>query len=262
MDACVERGGDIYCHNGAKYSNSSINLVGLATAVDSLLAIQHLVFETGELTLEELRQILLEDWRTKEDLRARIVKKLLKYGLGDPVADDLAGRIVARAAKRVNQRPNKKGGFYRLGGFSIDWRMGFGRRMIATPDGRRAGAPLSKNLCASVEADREGATAQILSASSLNGNWMPNGSVLDLVLHASLLKGENGPGAMAVTLHTFMQLGGMAIQYNVLDAEILRRAQLCPEDYPNLQVRLCGWNVLFTNLSRTEQDEFLAQAES
>ncbi len=261
MDACVEYGGDIYCHNGAKYMDSSVNLVGLATAVDSLMAVRSLVFEMGELTLEELRRILLEDWYSREDLRVRIVKKLPKYGIGDERADALAERIFALAARLVNKRPNKKGGLYRLGGFSIDWRMGFGRRMIATPDGRHTGAPLSKNLCASVGADREGATAQILSAATLDGNCMPNGSVLDLALHASLLRGENGLGAMAATLHAFMELGGMAIQYNVLDSEILRRAQLCPEDYPNLQVRLCGWNVLFANLSKAEQDEFIAQAE-
>lgn len=261
MDACVLGGGDIYCHNGARYSNSSINLVGLATAVDSLMAIQRLVYEEQVLTLSDLRQILLADWKGNEALRVRIQKSFPKYGLGDPSVDRIAQEIFVRASRVVNGKPNVKGGIYRLGGFSIDWRMGFGRRMMASADGRHAGAPLSKNLCASVGADREGVTAQILSAASLEGDRMPNGSVLDLVLHASVLKGENGLEAMRATLRTFMELGGMAIQYNVLDSEILRRAQLCPREHPNLQVRLCGWNVLFSNLSRAEQDEFIAQSE-
>ena len=49
---------------------------------------------------------------------------------------------------------------------------------------------------------------------------------------------------------------------NVLDAELLRKAQKNPELYSNLQVRLCGWNVLFSSLSRRDQDEFIAQAEA
>ena len=88
---------------------------------------------------------------------------------------------------------------------------------------------------------------------------MPNGSVLDLTLHSSAVRGEDGLGALVATLDTFMRLGGMAIQYNVLDASVLREAQRDPERYPNLQVRRCGWNVLFSTLSREEQDEFILQ---
>lgn len=262
MDACVEKKTDVYCQNGAKYNNSSVNLVGLATAVDGLLAIRKAVFEDRLLLLSEFKAILKSDWENAEILRMRILKRYPKYGNGDSDADSLAREIFFRASACVNRRPNQKNGVYRLGGFSIDWRMGFGRRMGATADGRRAGEPLSKNLSASVGADREGVTAQILSAASLDGNLMPNGSVLDLVLHASSVAGETGLEALATTLHTYMRLGGMAIQYSVLDASILRAARKDPEAYPNLQVRLCGWNALFASLSPKEQEEFILSAEN
>jgi formate C-acetyltransferase len=148
-----------------------------------------------------------------------------------------------------------------VGGISIDWRFSLGKRAAASADGRMAGETLSKNLCASPSADREGVTAQILSVASLNGNDMPNGSVLDLSLHSSAVKGEDGLSALMATLDTFMRLGGMAIQYNVLDVATLRAAQRDLSLYPNLQVRLCGWNVLFSTLSKQEQDEFIQQAE-
>ena len=67
--------------------------------------------------------------------------------------------------------------------------------------------------------------------------------------------------AFAALLDTYMRMGGMAIQFNVLDASVLREAQKNPALYPNLQVRLCGWNVLFSSLSRQEQDEFIRQSE-
>ena len=50
------------------------------------------------------------------------------------------------------------------------------------------------------------------------------------------------------------------MHYNVLDTEVLKDAKLHPERYPNLQVRLCGWNVLFSALSEKEQDEFIARS--
>ena len=42
--------------------------------------------------------------------------------------------------------------------------------------------------------------------------------------------------------------------------EVLKKAKASPKDYPNLQVRLCGWNVLFSSLSEKEQDEFIARS--
>ena len=262
LDSCIEKRSDVYAGNGAKYHNSSINLLGLATAVDSLLAIRKAVIEDRILTLAELAAILRSNWQGNETLRQRILKKYPKYGLGNADADLQAQEIIKRASEYVNRKPNRKGGIYRLGAFSIDWRIGFGKRMGASADGRRAGEPLSKNLCASVGANRDGVTAEILSAASLNGDDIPNGSVLDLVLHASSVDGARGLEALETTLATYMKLGGMAIQYSVLDAEELRRAQLHPEAYSNLQVRLCGWNARFVSLSKVEQDEFILQAEA
>ena len=47
-----------------------------------------------------------------------------------------------------------------------------------------------------------------------------------------------------------------------MDAAVLRQAQAHPEKYPHLQVRVCGWNVYFVNLSKEEQDDFIARAEA
>ena len=60
---------------------------------------------------------------------------------------------------------------------------------------------------------------------------------------------------------TFFEMGGFCVHYNVLDTEVLKKAKVSPKDYPNLQVRLCGWNVLFSSLSEKEQDEFIARSK-
>ena len=90
---------------------------------------------------------------------------------------------------------------------------------------------------------------------------MPNGSVLDLVLQSSAAAAEDGLAALIGLVRTFISKGGLAIQLNVLDPAVLRRAQAEPEKYPNLQVRLCGWNVLFVNLKKEDQDEFIRWSE-
>ena len=87
-------------------------------------------------------------------------------------------------------------------------------------------------------------------------------AVLDLVLHSSSVAGESGLEALETTLDTYMRLGGMGLQYSVLSADLLKEAQRNPEGYPNLQVRVCGWNARFTSLSEVEQNEFIRQAEA
>lgn len=47
----------------------------------------------------------------------------------------------------------------------------------------------------------------------------------------------------------------------LFDADTLRAAQKEPEKYKDLQIRVCGWNVLFNNISKEEQDGFIKQAE-
>ena len=137
-----------------------------------------------------------------------------------------------------------------------------GSKLAATPDGRLYGETTSLNSGASFGADREGATAHVLSMTTVDATHSPNGVVLDLDLHESAVKGDNGLNAMYATLKTFLDNGGFAVHYNVLNADVLREAQKKPEDYPNLQVRICGWNCLFNRLGQKEQDEYIMRAEN
>ena len=132
---------------------------------------------------------------------------------------------------------------------------------MATPDGRRAGEILSKNLCATVGQDKNGITALIQSATVIDHSRFPNGTVLDVVLHPSAVAGEDGLSAFYSILKTYIARGGFALHGNVFSAEELKKAQQNPEKYKNLQVRVCGWNAYFVNLSKAEQDAFIKQAE-
>lgn len=260
-ESSVERGADLYCDYSAKYNNSSINALGLGTAVDSLAAVRKLVFEDGTLTTGELADILRNDWKGFETLRLRVKNRFPKYGMADKKTDELAARLVGILGKAVDGRPNAKGGVYRLGTFSIDWRWDFGRAAAASADGRHSGETISQNTSASFGADRNGATAHLISAASIDTSLTPNGSITDLDLHSSAVAGERGTDALATTLRTFFGLGGFAVHYNILDTKTLEAARKRPGDYPDLQVRLCGWNVLFSSLSDKEKDEFIARSK-
>ena len=258
--SALEKGGDLYLDYTAKYNSSSLNAIGLATATDSLVSIRKAVFEDKAITLEDFVQILRSNWKDNEYLRLLIKNKYPKYGQGDTATDEIAKRIVDVLSAEVSNKPNAKGGKWRLGLFSIDWRWRFGKKTAASADGRRSGETLSQNTSASFGADKEGATAHLISAARIDMSKTPNGAIVDIDLHSSAVRGENGINALVASLKTYFELGGFAVQYNVLDTNVLMDARQNPEKYPTLQVRLCGWNVLFSTLSEKEKDEFIARS--
>ncbi len=255
FESCMRAGKDIYA-GGAKYNNSSICVFGLATVVDSLIAIKKGVFEDGIVSLTELRRVLADNWRGAETLRMTM-RAYPKFGNHAAEADTLARQIELTLAGYINGKPNARGGVYRMGLFSIDWTVLYGKYLGASADGRGAGEPLSKNLSASAGMDRNGVTALILSVTGLDYTATPNGAVLDLHLHPSAVSGEEGLRAAIGLLKTYFARGGFAVHINIVDPETLRRAQKEPEKYRNLQVRLCGWNVYFTDLDTDMQNDLI-----
>ena len=211
----MEAGKDVFVDFGAKYNNSSIMAIGLATTVDSLLAIKKLVFDDRTMTLTQLNQLLKDNWEGQEILRLKVKNKFPKYGMGDPVADRYAAELVKEVAGMINGQPNGRGGKYRLGMFSITARWDMGKKLAATPDGRLAGETTSLNSGASFGADRAGVTGQILSVTAIDAADSPNAVVLDVDLHSSAVSGENGLSVLYATLKTYLEKDGFAIHYNV-----------------------------------------------
>ena len=260
-ESCMEKGKDAYA-GGAKYNNSSIVVFSVASTADALVAVKKFVYEEKRFTLSEFATILANNWEGHEMLRLEALRNLPKYGNGIDEPDSIAKDLVAFASDCVNSKPDGRGGVFRLGLFSIDYRVSFGERLGATPDGRLAGEPISKNMGAVTAMDKEGVTALISSVTNVNYEEVPDGTVLDLMLHSSATEGDEGINAMSSLLLTYMLRGGFALQINVLSHEVLRAAQKNPEKYATLQVRRCGWNVYFTELSKVEQDDLIRQCEN
>jgi formate C-acetyltransferase len=261
MAECVERGKDAYA-GGAKYNNSSLWAYGNGTMADELAAIDKLVYKNREISLPALVQILDNDWAGNENLRRRMLNDPDKWGNNREAPDKICAEIAADCADAINRQPNVRGGRFKAAMFTIDYFIYWGSKAGASADGRKSGEPLSKNMGAVTAMDRNGVTALIQSVTKLDHKAFPNGSVLDFVLHPSAVMGEEGLKAFTGLIQSYMDLGGYAIHGNVFDAGILKDAQEHPDSYRNLQIRVCGWNVYFVNLSRKEQDIFIRQAEN
>ncbi len=261
VDDCIERGRS-YTQGGPVYTVRSPHAGGLADVANSLLVIRRLVYETQEIALEELIRILQSDWEDQESLRLRIQRDFEFFGNDSVEADALMQRVFNDYTDLVGATRERHGAL-RPAGIST-----FGREVsaylphrTATASGSRKGAILAANFSPSPGTDKRGPTAVIRSHCAVDFGRLPCGTALDLKILPQCLRGESGLQALTGLMRSFVQLGGIFMQIDVVDSDLLRAAQAHPEKYPNLSVRISGWSARFATLSREWQDMIIERTD-
>jgi len=256
---CLARARDIG-QGGARYNTVGCVGVALANASDSLLAIKRAVYEEQKFSLSEVLDALHHNFQGEERMRLYLLNRVPKWGNNDPASDALTRRVADHFCAQVHTFQNARGGRVRASLFSLDYQWRLGEHTGATPDGRHARTSLAPGVGSATGLDRSGVTALMQSVTGLDFNQTPNGAVLDITLHPSAVKGEDGLAAFVALIRTFFAQGGYALQFNIFDAETLRDAQRHPEKYALLQIRVTGWSVYFNQLSPAEQEMFIARS--
>jgi len=259
VDDCIAKGKD-YNDGGARYNTSYIQGVGLGTITDSLTAIAYHVFDRRDIKLKELLNALKTNFDGHENLRQRLLNKTPKYGNDDEYADQIMKSTFEVFYDAVDGRPNTKGGKHRINLLPTTVHIYFGKMVGATPDGRKAGEPLSEGVSPVQGADSKGPTAVIKSVSKID-HIKTGGTLLNQKFAPEVLADEEGLDKLAHLIRTYFKLDGHHIQFNVINADTLREAQKNPEKYRDLLVRVAGYTDYFVNLSVELQNEIIKRTE-
>ena len=257
---CLERGLDL-TWGGARFDFTGVQGVGSATVGDSLAALDEVVFRQGRVALHELLAALDADFEGHELLRQTLLNHAPKYGNDNEAADRFTRLAAEIYCQEVAKHPNPRGGRYQPGLYSVTTHVALGLAVGATPDGRCAGAPLSQGISPTQGRDHHGPTAALRSAARLNHTLVSNGSALNQKISPAFLHGRKGPEALAGLLTGYFRLGGMQVQWNLVDGDMLRAAQQHPEDHRDLIVRVAGYSAHFTDLERVVQDDIISHVE-
>jgi len=246
---------------GTKYHKITVQGSGLATAIDSFAAVEQLVFRDRAMTLAELNEILRRDWAGQELLRARMARKMPKFGNDVGWVDELGRRVASVFCDEVAACNSPRYLYTFMPCISTDRDFTtMGRSVGATPDGRRAGQQLSENTSPTEGADVSGLTALLNSVARLPMSRFTGGP-LNVKLHPSAVQGDRGVELLAAALQTYFEAGGMNVMVNVVGKEQLLDAQLHPERYRSLCVRVTGYAAYFTQMGRRAQDELIRRTE-
>lgn len=259
MDGCIENARDI--SKGNKYNNFGIHGVGVATASDSLQVIKHCVFETGEVTKDEIITAVQNDFKDQNELLHTCRFENAKMGDNDDSVDGISCRLLNAFADALDGRKNSRGGVFRAGTGSAMFYIYHADEIGASADGRRKGEPFGANFSPSLFARNKGPFSVIRSFTKQPFNRVMNGGPLTMEFHSSVFESEEGVEEVAELVRSFILLGGHQLQLNSINRERLIDAQKHPENYRNLIVRIWGWSAYFTELDREYQDHLIARQE-
>ena len=260
VEGCVEQGRSYY-NRGPKYTVNGIHFGGLSDVANSLLVLKKLVFDEKYLSLNDFAQILRTNWEGQEGLRRLVQNRIVFYGNDDEEADRMMKRVFEDYTSLVGAVKERDGVRRPCGistfGREIDWRM----QRLALAEGSRNGDILATNCSPTPGSDRKGPTSALNSYCKLPFTQSPNGATLELKILPSSLQGENGIRALVGLAKTFREKGGFYMHIDVVDTATLVDAQMHPERYPNLPVRVAGWSARFTTLCKEWQDMVIQRTQ-
>ncbi len=299
VDGCIESGKTPE-QGGAVYNFTGPQGFGIANVADSLFAIKKLVFEDKKITLEKLKEALDANYgkAVNPEIITKISSELKKYGVdvgereilqiekqlsensdneyanirkmilsvdkfGNDLeeVDALAREVAYTYTKPLQKYKNFRGGTFHAGLYPVSANVPLGAQTGATPDGRYAYTPIADGVSPSAGMDVNGPTASANSVSKLDHGIASNGTLFNMKFHPSALQGTSGLEAFISLIRGYFDQKGMHVQFNVVSRETLRDAQLNPEKYQNLIVRVAGYSALFTTLSKSLQDDIINRTE-
>jgi len=257
---CIENARDM-TEGGCRYSNGAVNFIGIATLIDSLYAIKHLVYEKEMLSIDELKRMLSDNFEGHESTRAYIINRIPKYGQDTEEVMAFSARVFTDIARMTEGERNSRGGGYEPSVMTFRSNINMGSKTDATPDGRLRGAPLSVGMTPSLlsESGVVPITGVLNTVANLDLEQYPQVAILDFKLPLSSTNAASHEALVSV-LRTFLARGGSVLQPNIVSQRMLVEAKQDPAKYPDLIVRVSGFSAYFKALGEGTQDEVIRRA--
>ncbi len=265
---CIARGKNAK-EGGSVYDMVTGPETGITNAANSLAALQKIVFEEKRITPGELLAFLHNNFEGEkgENIRRMLVNRAPKFGNDDDFVDQISSDIYLSFMKEQDKYPTTRIGRGPVGCLSypctatISGNVPQGVPVGASPDGRKAGEPLSEGCSPFHGTDTLGPTAVLNSISKMPNHLITGGNLLNIRLSPSVMSTEEGVVKVMNLIRTFFSMDGWHVQFNVTSTKTLLDAKNNPDNYKDLVVRVAGYSALFNDLEEKTKDDIIARTE-
>ncbi len=256
---CIGRGLDINMGGAVYPSVHGAALMGVGTLCDSLAAVEQVIFTDKAATVTELAAALKANFEGYEDLRGKLLAAP-KYGNNNDFVDKYAVWFVDFLSDEFMKYHTRDGGGYYTAMAANVSNIYAGHVIGATPDGRRAGEPLSDAASPTYGRDTRGATATVLSVTKPDYTKVACGTVINQKYSPQMFE-DGKRDKLRALIRVYFQKGGQEMQINATSTAVLKDAMDHPEKYPDLVVRVSGFSALYVTLAREVQQDILARTQ-
>ncbi len=242
--------------------HSCFEAIGKATAVDSLAAVKHLIFDTKRLTWDQLLRAIEDNWKGHEAVR-QMCLNAPKYGNGIDWVDEIGWNIEHFLLDILHKNPKPHDQGFLLRQIPVTAHVPLGKVTWATPNGRPAGEYLSEGISPCHGMDVKGPTTSLGSMAKARdiSYREKGGDLINMKFAPAIVAGEEGTRRLMQLIRTWSGLKHWHVQFNILNRATLLAAQKDPAKYQNLIVRIAGYSAYFVDLSPMQQAEIIARTE-
>lgn len=244
-DLCMKHGVDM--SEGTVPEGRSIGgflgVIGFATVVDSLAAVETLVFRQKRFSLSQLLDILAVNFEGHEDVR-QLCLNCPKYGNGTAWVDAIGRNIDRILLTRARSEVNSYGGRGEIFYVPVKAHIAMGRVSGATPDGRFAGTNFSFGVTPSHLVGKLGPTVSLSSEMAAQNPDIP--SLGARVMFSTLLPGQvcgtTGLDTLFSVIQTWCRQSHWFLRFQILTAAELTVLRNSPYEYNRLFLNIPGFN--------------------
>lgn len=248
-DDCIEKEKGYY-QGGARYTFAIPSDSGIPNAVDSLLAVRKLVYETKAYSAADFLSALEKD---DPAFRAAL-RSCPSYGVADPEADELMRGLTTEFYEYYLSAKLSLGVGFLPTSHQFLRHVPEGGRVGNTPDGRRAGEPVADSIAAVNGKAQKGPTSMLVSAASFIQKDIYGIPVLNLSIARKF-----EPSVLRALIESYFEMDGTQMQITCTTRETLLDAKAHPEAHRDLIVRVGGYSSFFNDLDDALQNAVIAR---